>query len=161
MRFVLLDIFKLVEDPRDSYGREYRLEHILFFSVLAILSKMENYKDIALFIETHFEKLKSYFGLKWRRPPTHSAIWKILTAIDPLDIEAAFRTYSERINGPLSKPSKSEFWEGDTEHRSGAYLDVREHSSCTGFQAKSQTLLGLRLMILRTLRDWVTHLKKL
>ncbi|MDR0625496.1 MAG: palindromic element RPE1 domain-containing protein, partial [Holosporales bacterium] len=32
-------------------------------------------------------------------------------------------------NGPLSKPSKSEFWEGDTEHRSGAYLDVREHSS--------------------------------
>ncbi|MDR0625414.1 MAG: palindromic element RPE1 domain-containing protein, partial [Holosporales bacterium] len=21
------------------------------------------------------------------------------------------------------------FWEGDTEHRSGAYLDVREHSS--------------------------------
>ncbi|MDR0624836.1 MAG: palindromic element RPE1 domain-containing protein, partial [Holosporales bacterium] len=22
-----------------------------------------------------------------------------------------------------------EFWEGDTEHRSGAYLDVREHSS--------------------------------
>jgi hypothetical protein len=30
------------------------------------------------------------------------------------------------VNGPLSKPSKSEFWEGDTEHRSGAYLDVRE-----------------------------------
>ncbi|MDR0624870.1 MAG: palindromic element RPE1 domain-containing protein, partial [Holosporales bacterium] len=35
----------------------------------------------------------------------------------------------EPKNGPLSKPSKSEFWEGDTEHRSGAYLDVREHSS--------------------------------
>ncbi|MDR0625001.1 MAG: palindromic element RPE1 domain-containing protein [Holosporales bacterium] len=34
-----------------------------------------------------------------------------------------------RFIGPLSKPSKSEFWEGDTEHRSGAYLDVREHSS--------------------------------
>ncbi|MDR0625614.1 MAG: palindromic element RPE1 domain-containing protein [Holosporales bacterium] len=33
------------------------------------------------------------------------------------------------MNEPLSKPSKSEFWEGDTEHRSGAYLDVREHSS--------------------------------
>ncbi|MDR0625176.1 MAG: palindromic element RPE1 domain-containing protein [Holosporales bacterium] len=33
------------------------------------------------------------------------------------------------LNGPLSKPSKSEFWEGDAEHRSGAYLDVREHSS--------------------------------
>ncbi|MDR0625068.1 MAG: palindromic element RPE1 domain-containing protein [Holosporales bacterium] len=32
------------------------------------------------------------------------------------------------LNGPLSKPSKSEFLEGDTEHRSGAYLDV-EHSS--------------------------------
>ncbi|MDR0625520.1 MAG: palindromic element RPE1 domain-containing protein [Holosporales bacterium] len=31
--------------------------------------------------------------------------------------------------GPLSKPSKSEFCEGDTEHRSGACLDVREHSS--------------------------------
>ncbi|MDR0625597.1 MAG: palindromic element RPE1 domain-containing protein [Holosporales bacterium] len=33
------------------------------------------------------------------------------------------------LTGSLSKPSKSEFWEGDTEHRSGAYLDVREHSS--------------------------------
>ncbi|MDR0624905.1 MAG: palindromic element RPE1 domain-containing protein [Holosporales bacterium] len=33
------------------------------------------------------------------------------------------------VTGPLSKLSKSEFWEGDTEHRSGAYLDVREHLS--------------------------------
>ncbi|MDR0624876.1 MAG: palindromic element RPE1 domain-containing protein [Holosporales bacterium] len=33
------------------------------------------------------------------------------------------------MNGPLSKPSKSEFWEGETEHRSGACLGVREHSS--------------------------------
>ncbi|MDR0625427.1 MAG: palindromic element RPE1 domain-containing protein [Holosporales bacterium] len=40
------------------------------------------------------------------------------------------RTFSKPcLIGPLSKPSKSEFWEGDTEHRSGAYLDVREHSS--------------------------------
>ncbi|MDR0625575.1 MAG: palindromic element RPE1 domain-containing protein [Holosporales bacterium] len=31
--------------------------------------------------------------------------------------------------GPLSKPSKSEFWEGETECRSAAYLLVREHSS--------------------------------
>ncbi|MDR0625306.1 MAG: anaerobic ribonucleoside-triphosphate reductase activating protein, partial [Holosporales bacterium] len=38
-------------------------------------------------------------------------------------------TIGIRPIGPLSKPSKSEFWEGDTEHRSGAYLDVREHSS--------------------------------
>ncbi|MDR0625602.1 MAG: palindromic element RPE1 domain-containing protein [Holosporales bacterium] len=39
------------------------------------------------------------------------------------------RETNAAINGSLSKPSKSEFWEGDTEHRSAAYLDVREHSS--------------------------------
>ncbi|MDR0625256.1 MAG: palindromic element RPE1 domain-containing protein, partial [Holosporales bacterium] len=39
------------------------------------------------------------------------------------------RSTEAECTGPLSKPSKSEFWEGDTEHRSGAYLDVREHSS--------------------------------
>ncbi|MDR0625627.1 MAG: palindromic element RPE1 domain-containing protein, partial [Holosporales bacterium] len=43
--------------------------------------------------------------------------------------EGASRVTLFGENGPLSKPSKSEFWEGDTEHRSGAYLDVREHSS--------------------------------
>jgi hypothetical protein len=97
MHFVLLDIFKTVEDPRDCYGREYRLEHILLFSVLAILGKMENYKDISIFIAAHFETLKTYFNLKWRRPPTHSAIWKILTAIDPLAIETAFRAHLETL----------------------------------------------------------------
>ncbi|MDR0625192.1 MAG: UvrD-helicase domain-containing protein [Holosporales bacterium] len=48
-------------------------------------------------------------------------------------LEASFLDEPEvpetQNNGPLSNPSKSEFWEGDTEHRSGAYLDVREHSS--------------------------------
>jgi hypothetical protein len=34
MKSTLLEIFKTVEDPRDKYEREYKLEYILFFAVL-------------------------------------------------------------------------------------------------------------------------------
>ncbi|MDR0624973.1 MAG: palindromic element RPE1 domain-containing protein [Holosporales bacterium] len=47
----------------------------------------------------------------------------------PTSVASSSANWRLKLIGPLSKPSKSEFWEGDTEHRSGAYLDVREHSS--------------------------------
>ncbi|MDR0624895.1 MAG: palindromic element RPE1 domain-containing protein [Holosporales bacterium] len=65
------------------------------------------------------------FGEKWRAP--ESAAMECAQGIDSQS-QVTVST-NPQFSGPLSKPSKSEFWEGDTEHRSGAYLDVREHSS--------------------------------
>jgi DDE_Tnp_1-associated len=87
----LLSILATIPDHRDRQGREYRLEHILLFSILALLSNAKGYSDIERFITAHFEKLKSIFKLKWRRVPHLSAIRKIIVGINPVAIEQAFQ----------------------------------------------------------------------
>lgn len=88
---MLLERLKEVEDPRSYHGREYLLHHILYFTVLALLSNAKTYSDVARFIKGHFERLKTLFGLKWRRAPDETAIRKILVRLDPASIEAVFR----------------------------------------------------------------------
>jgi hypothetical protein len=61
----------------------------------------------------------------------------------------------EFYNGPLSKPSKSEFWEGDTEHRSGVYLDVREFR--TRFDAEKTNVEALVVICYRTIFFFSAH----
>jgi hypothetical protein len=77
-------------DSRDKYGRKFSLRFIIFFSILAILSVGETYKDIFLFIKEHFLELKKIFRLNWNAPPVRSTIWKIITKIDGESLEKAF-----------------------------------------------------------------------
>ncbi len=90
----LLSLLETIPDHRDRQGREYRLEHVLLFSILALLSNAKGYTDIERFIIAHFEKLKSIFNLKWRRVPHFSAIRKIIVGIDPAEIEIAFEKFA-------------------------------------------------------------------
>jgi hypothetical protein len=87
----IIEILKEIKDPRAYNGKEYQLWQIILFSIFAIMSNAKNYLDIQRFIEERFDKLRSIFKLKWRRFPTHSAIWKILTRVDPNEIEIAFQ----------------------------------------------------------------------
>jgi hypothetical protein len=96
MSIEIVELFKKVKDPREWNGKEYKLEHILTFSLLAAMSNAQTYKDVYLFIKVHFSRLKEIFGLKCRRYPTHSAIWKILTRVDPLEIERVFREHASK-----------------------------------------------------------------
>jgi len=91
---MLLDVLKRIPDHRRPEGREYYLHHILLFSILGLLSGSQGYKDLERFMQTHFEKLKSIFKLKWRRVPDYSAIRKIIIGVCPEDIESAFRDFS-------------------------------------------------------------------
>jgi hypothetical protein len=90
----LLSLLANIPDHRDRQGREYRLEYVLLFSILALLSNAKGYTDIERFITAHFEKLKSIFNLKWRRVPHFSAIRKIIVGIDPVEIEIAFERFA-------------------------------------------------------------------
>jgi hypothetical protein len=98
---VLINILEKIEDSRSYHGREYRLHHILLFSILAILSGAQMYSDIHTFIEAHFEKLKERYKLKWRQVPDVSAIRKIIVGTESDEIEKAFREYS--INLAMNK----------------------------------------------------------
>ncbi len=73
-----MEILKKVPDPRDPQGREYYLHHLLLFSILGLLSGATTYTDLERFMNTHFDKLKQLFKLKWRRVPHFSALRKIL-----------------------------------------------------------------------------------
>ena len=94
---VLIKILEMIEDSRSYHGREYKLHHILLFSILAILSGAKTYSDIHTFIEVHFEKLKEIFKLKWRQVPDVSAIRKIIVVTDSEEVEKAFREYSSNL----------------------------------------------------------------
>jgi hypothetical protein len=90
MSCVLLDLLAEVPDSRDKYGRKFSLKFIIFFSILAILSVGETYKDIFVFIKEHFSELKKIFRLNWKAPPVRSTIWKIITKIDGVSLENVF-----------------------------------------------------------------------
>ncbi len=95
----LLNILMTIPDRRHAEGREYRLEHILYFSVIALLSNAKGFSDITRFIEEHFDTLKSLFKLKWRRCPTVSAIQKIIVGVDPVAFAKTFEEAASKSKG--------------------------------------------------------------
>lgn len=89
---MLMEQLKELEDARSYHGKEYLLHDILYCTILALLSGAKGYTDIGRFIEVHFEKLKKFLGLKWRRPPDPSAIRKIIIRVDAAELEKVFRS---------------------------------------------------------------------
>jgi hypothetical protein len=102
---VLLEILEQIEDPRSYHGREYKLHHILLFTILALLSGAKTYTAVHVFIATHFLRLKEIFNLKWRQVPGIEAIRLILTRLDPEEVELAFREHSfdADVNDPCQQ----------------------------------------------------------
>jgi hypothetical protein len=107
---MLLDCVSAVADPRRGQGRRYPLAYILLFSVLAMLCGATSYRQIQRFIKAHRERLNDWFGLRWKRAPAHTSLRYILQALDPEELERAFRAHSRQLletpqesnNGPLA-----------------------------------------------------------
>jgi len=94
---MLLKILQTVPDKRRSQAHQYDLPHVLLFSVLAIASGADSYRKIDDFIAEHFEKLKKYFKLKWKKPPAYTSIRIIIAGVNSKELEKAFRKYSQKI----------------------------------------------------------------
>lgn len=99
---MLLECLSTVADPRRGQGRRYRLEYILLFSVLAMLCGATSYRQIQRFIKAHRERLNAWFGLAWKRAPAHTSIRYILQALEPEQLEQAFRAHSQQLWEPGS-----------------------------------------------------------
>jgi predicted transposase YbfD/YdcC len=89
-------LFK-IKDHRRKQGQRYQLGHILFFSVLAILSDATSYRKVHTFIESHYETLDKTFGLNWKRLPAYTTIRAIIQGTLPDEIERCFREYSDLL----------------------------------------------------------------
>jgi len=94
---VLIDYLKELTDSRRAQGQQYQICYILLFSILAILSNANTYRDIERFIKTHFYKLDEIFNMGWVRPPAYTTIRLIIQGLDRDVLEYVFRKYARDI----------------------------------------------------------------
>ena len=64
----LLGLLSNIPDPRRAEGKLYKLQHVLLFSILAVVTGGNSYRSIVTFIKVHRRRLNAAFGLHWRRP---------------------------------------------------------------------------------------------
>ena len=89
--------FENIKDSRVIGRTDYELRFVLLFTVLAVLSKARSYREIEIFIEEHFKRLKRVFKLKWDHAPAHNTIRGILIGISAEELEASFRKHAQEI----------------------------------------------------------------
>jgi hypothetical protein len=102
----LLAALEAIPDPRRRQGRRYPLAHLLLFSVLAVLAGATSYRGILTFIGVHRERLNAVFGARFRRAPAVNTLRGLFQALEPAELEAAFREHARRLaeKAPASGP---------------------------------------------------------
>src|SRR4051794_41390098 len=95
----LLAALDRTPDPRRRQGRRYPLAHLLLFSVLAVLAGATSYRGILVFIAVHRERLNAVFGAAPRRAPAVNTLRALFLALDPAELEAAFRRHAGGLSG--------------------------------------------------------------
>ena len=94
----LLAALRTIPDPRRAQGKRYPLAHLLLFSVLAVLAGATSYRGILTFIGVDRERLNATFGARFRRAPAVNTLRALLHALDPAELEAAFRRHAEQLD---------------------------------------------------------------
>ena len=94
----LLAALAEIPDPRRRQGRRYTLAHLLLFSVLAVLAGATSYRGILTFIGVHRERLNAVFGAGLRRAPAVNTLRALFQALDPAELEAAFRDHARALH---------------------------------------------------------------
>src|SRR3712207_3124882 len=113
-----------VRDPRRAQGQRYTLPHLLLFSVLAVLAGATSYRRIRLFIGVHRERLNAAFGASFRRAPAINTLRNLFPALDPADLEAAFRRHATHLaDGPARPGRRTLALDGKTLRGSVNHLD--------------------------------------
>ena len=94
---MLQSFLSKIKDHRRKQGRRYLLEHILLFSIFAIMSGADSYRKTAVYIEDNYEVLDEIFGLNWKRMPAYTTIRGIIQGTTSDEIEKQFREYSDLL----------------------------------------------------------------
>jgi hypothetical protein len=102
----LLAALEAIPDPRRRQGRRYPLAPLLLFAVLAVLAGATSYRGIRVFIGVHRARLNATFGSRFRRAPAVNTFRSLFQALEPADLEAAFRRHARALGetAPASGP---------------------------------------------------------
>jgi hypothetical protein len=142
----LLAALEGIPDPRRRQGRRYPLAHLLLFSVLAVLAGATSYRGILVFIAVHRERLNALFGTTLRRAPAVNTLRALFLALDPAELEAAFRRHAGGLDGgvPTGGPRVIAL-DGKTLKRSFDHLNDRAAAQVlSAFASEAALILAHR-----------------
>jgi DDE_Tnp_1-associated len=142
----LLAALEGVADPRRRQGRRYPLAHLLLFSVLAVLAGATSYRGIVTFLAVHRDRLGQVYGVRLRRAPAVNTLRNLFLALDPVDLEAAFRRHARHLGAAaLDDGPRVVALDGKTLRRSFDRLHDRAAAHVLGaFASEAGPILGHR-----------------
>ena len=94
----LLAALAEVPDPRRAQGQRYSMNHLLLFSVLAVLAGATSYQKIIAFIALQRERLNTVFDAYFRRAPAVNTLRHLFLALGRDDLEAVFRRHARDLS---------------------------------------------------------------
>jgi len=94
---MILTFLDDLQDHRRAQGRRYELKFIILFTIMALLSNAKSYRQISSFITRHYKTLNKEFELEWKKCPAYTTVRNIIQGVDPKEIEACFRAYSQSL----------------------------------------------------------------
>ena len=102
----LLGLLSNIPDPRRAEGKLYKLQHVLLFSIFAVVTGGNSYRSIVTFINVHRRRLNAAFGLHWRRAPAYTSIRDILQGLEPQAVEQMFRQHAAGLCSAITDPAR-------------------------------------------------------
>jgi hypothetical protein len=72
-------------------GATYKIEYLLLFSILAMLSGCITYSEIEVWMQQKFLVLRQTFQLRWTRAPSDSLVQDVFSRIKTDSLEAVLR----------------------------------------------------------------------
>lgn len=130
-----------IKDHRRRQGQRYRLEHILLFAILAILSNATSYRKIHAFILAQYKPLNGLFQLHWKRMPGYTTIRAIVQGTSAAEIEECFRAYTAALP---NVPSQTRFISLDGKTVRGSFDHFKDQKA---IQVLSAFLTEERLIL--------------
>ena len=141
----LLSAQEEIPDPRRPQGTRYPLAHLLVFCVLAVLAGATSYRGIVTFLAVHRDRLGHVYGVRLRRAPAVNTLRNLFLALDPKELEAAFRRHARHLGaaGPGPDGPRAVALDGKTLRRSFDRLHDRAAAHVLGaFAVDAALILG-------------------
>ena len=100
---MLINFLKGIKDHRRKKSSIYELHHVLFCSILAILSGATSYRKIHTYIKEKYEMLSKELDFSWPRIPAYTTIRDIIHKTESSLLEEAFRSHSQSLKNNNEK----------------------------------------------------------
>ncbi len=95
---MLLGYLSEVEDFRRKQSQQYDIGHVLYFSILSVLSGAYSYRKIYKFIKRYFKKFKNKYGLNWKKCPSYNTIRNLIIGVNTSSLELVFRRHAKELS---------------------------------------------------------------